>query len=379
MNAKKLKNLLMKNEGPKLDFKQDMDLTTDSGRKELAKDVCAIANSKGGRGYILVGVEDKSKKVIGIDADKIWEEQIQQIVCSRIDPPIPVSIEYVNYEGKVVLVINIYDGPQRPYQLRDNGAFHIRRGSTTDIMRKQEIASALQENLMLNSELCPITSSNLNLLNYDLVDKYFKSQDIEVTSSNRVELMENSSMIRFDREENKHMLTLGGALVFCNKNNVYIPHNMIRIISKMENNNSCRVVSGNLLDMFYACEKEIKNVLPVKYPLNTLLEAVKNAILLRDYTIFDKEITITIGNRSICVESPGKLGVSGEKINPYFTKRNMWIYEKLLALDDDNRFQKYGINIYDMKKSFKNIGNVAFINSIRDNCFKVIFPGTDSV
>ncbi len=45
MNIKKFLSLLKRSEGPKLDFKQCINIGNDSGRKELAKDVCAIANT----------------------------------------------------------------------------------------------------------------------------------------------------------------------------------------------------------------------------------------------------------------------------------------------------------------------------------------------
>ena len=45
MDIKKLKTLLKKEESSKLDYKLEIDLLTESGKKEFAKDVCAIANS----------------------------------------------------------------------------------------------------------------------------------------------------------------------------------------------------------------------------------------------------------------------------------------------------------------------------------------------
>ena len=47
MDIKKLQRLLKKEEGTKLDFKLRLELWNETGKKELAKDVCAIANSKG--------------------------------------------------------------------------------------------------------------------------------------------------------------------------------------------------------------------------------------------------------------------------------------------------------------------------------------------
>ena len=47
MNSQKLQYLLSQEEGPKLDFKASLSLKTASGKKELAKDIIAIANSQG--------------------------------------------------------------------------------------------------------------------------------------------------------------------------------------------------------------------------------------------------------------------------------------------------------------------------------------------
>lgn len=64
MDKYKLKMLLESDEGPKLDFKQSLSVETDGEKKELVKDVIAIANSRGGRGYIIFGVEDKTKELL---------------------------------------------------------------------------------------------------------------------------------------------------------------------------------------------------------------------------------------------------------------------------------------------------------------------------
>lgn len=380
MDIKRLQTLIKKDEGIKLDFKQKLELEMESGKKELAKDVCAIANSKGGRGYIVIGVEDKTKKVVGIEKKNYNEEQIQQIISSRCEPPIPVVYETVDYEEKIIGIITIYDGGQKPYQLRENGAFYIRRGSTTDTMRKQEIASALQENLVLNIELCPIIRSGVECLDIELVDRYFSFHRIESNQENRNVLMENAGIINFDRDIGKYVGTLGGILVFSKANNVYISHNMIRIINKINREEAqVTIIRGDLLSMLDTCEETLKRLLPVNYPVEAVYEGVKNAILYRDYTIFNKEIEIVLGHDSISVISPG-IFVKGKDISSHnYVKRNMWIYEKLVALDDKNRFVTKERGFSKMKRAFKNIGKVMFINSLSSDFFKVVYPGTDRI
>ena len=95
MDADRIKQFLRREEGPKLDFKQILRLNTESEKKEITKDVIAIANSRGGRGYILYGVEDKTKRIIGVDPGRFGEEQIQQIIYNRSDPPVPVRVDFV--------------------------------------------------------------------------------------------------------------------------------------------------------------------------------------------------------------------------------------------------------------------------------------------
>lgn len=376
MDKKRLFNLIKKGEGTKVDYKQKIDLEMESSRKELAKDICAIANSKGGRGYLIIGIEDKTKKIIGIEGKRYSEEQLQQIVSSRCEPPIPVSLEFISFDNKELAVINIYDGPQKPYQLRENGAFYIRRGSTTDTMRKEEIISALQENLNLNLELCPIVKSDMSCINMKLVRKYFNLKGIDVGDNNIISFAENASIITFDKDSNRYMVTLGGLLVFSDINSLYVPHNMIRIINKINKNfKENIIIQGNLLSMLDNCEDILKKILPKTYPINGIFEGLRNAVLYRDYTLYYKEIEIILNYNSIMLISPGAL-MNGKDLNSsQYLKRNMWIYEKLITMDSEERFVSTGRGFFRMKRYFKGKGRLTFVNSIRENSFKIIYPG----
>lgn len=376
MEKKKFLNLLKKAEGPKLDFKQLIEMDTDSGRKELAKDICAIANSKGGRGYLIIGIEDKTKQILGIGDLELNEEKIQQIISSRIEPPVPISLEFLAIDKKTIAIINIYDGHQKPYQMRENGSFYIRRGSTNDTMRKQEIVSVLQESFTLNVELCPVPRSDIKCIEKSIVDKYFMSQGIKIDDENRIELMENASIIYMDKELGRHMVTLGGLLIFSRINNVYIPHNMIRITNRVNKKlDEIIIIQGDLLSMLDKSEDILRNILPQSYPIDALNEGISNAVLYRDYTIFYKEVEVIIDHNSITVISPGTLikDKSGNTVN--YVKRNMWVYERIIALDNKGRFVKSGRGFNRMQKAFKYKGKVAFIDSLKENEFKVIYPG----
>ena len=377
MDEKKLLSIIAKGEGIKVDFKRELHLEYEGAKKELAKDVCAIANSRGGRGYIIVGVEDKTREIVGVkDLTTLSEEKIQQIVSSRCEPPIPIMVEIMDIKDKKVGIIVIYDGGQKPYQIRETGAFNIRRGSTTDTMRKEELVAAFGENLNLTVEICPIMKSTIEFLNMEIVSKYFESKGIYINKDNEKYLLESAGIIYFDTSNKVYRCTLGGLLVFSDINSICIPQNMIKIVDKSnDSKDNVIMIEGNLLDIIHKAEKNLRTLLKADYPIEAVMEAVKNAVLYREYSIFNKIIEIVITKKSIIILSPGQMIIKNNKgKNKKYNGRNMWIYEKLLSLDKNNTFTNDGFGINRMKNAFNEKGKVQLINSVYEDCFKVILP-----
>jgi predicted HTH transcriptional regulator len=378
MDSKKLLSLIKREEGTKLDFKLRLELFYETGKKELTKDICAIANSSGGRGYIIVGVEDKTKNIIGLQEDDMFqEEQIQQIVTTRCEPPIPIEVDFVEIKNKKIGVISIYDGDQKPYQVRDNGAFYIRRGSTTDVMRKQELIALFEENLSLTIETCPLIKSSIDMLNMELINRYFEKKGIQINEENKGFLL-LSAGIAFENKEGAPLkCTYGGLLVFSDKNSIYIPNNMIKIINKLNDiNGELHIVQGNLLDMIDKAEEKVREVLPLSYPIQAIIEAIKNAVLYREYFDLNKIIEVIIDKNKIIISSPGEFideNIKGQRTS--YNKRNIWLYEKLISIDEKRRFLNSGRGFAIIKNSFKGKGKVKFINSRTEHSFKVILPG----
>ena len=380
MDIRKLLSLIKREEGPKLDYKVRLELWTESGKKELAKDISAIANSKGGRGYLIVGIEDKSKEAIGVkDEETFKEEQVQQIITSRCEPPIPIEVEFLVFQGKNIGVITIYDGNQKPYQIKESGAFYIRRGSTTDIIRKQELLILFEETLDLSIETFPAMKSSIEFLNMGLIDKYFRKKGIYINDDNKSFLLESSGIIYTEKESGKSRCTYGGLLVFSDNNSLFIPHNMIRIINKINKGyKEVTLIQGNLIDMILTSEKIINEILEVEYPVEAIIEAIKNAVVYREYSEVNRIIEVVISKKSIIIESPGgRIEENKKGSNENYIKRNMWIYEKLITLDDRNIFLKNGKGFSRMQNAFKGKGKIKLINSREENSFKVILPGVE--
>ncbi|MGL5634083.1 MAG: AlbA family DNA-binding domain-containing protein [Sarcina sp.] len=373
MDIKKLLRILRREEGNKLDFKETLKLNLESERKEFAKDVCALANSRGGRAYLIIGIRDKSKKIIGVsDEYDLAEERVQQIISSRCDPPIPISLEEIYINQKKIIVITIFDGEQKPYQIKDTGAFYIRRGSITDVMRKGELLNVFQEKLDLDVELCPIVNSDERMLDEKLLQKYFSKKGINLNKENKEFLLISSNILKVDKISGVKMCTLGSLLVFSEMNSLCIPYNMIKIFNEIDGKK--KIFQGSLLSIIDSSSSYIKANLPEWYPSDAILEAIKNAVLYRDYTLSNC-IEVILGKDNIIVDSPGKFIEASKEFMFNYSKRNMWIYEKLISLDDEERFLKSGHGFKRMNNDLKGLGKVKLINNKEKVMVRVIFPG----
>ncbi len=369
MDIKKLNSLIKKDEGQKLDFKLKLDLWSESGKKEFVKDICAIANSKGGRGYIIVGIRDKSKRIEGIKKDDMFsEEQVQQIVSSRTEPPIPLLVEFFKIDNKKVAVITICDSGERPYQVKEHGIFYIRRGSTTDVMRRSELVSAFEDNMELIVETTSVIRSNINMLDDSLLESYFVKKGISINDKNKIALLEPSGIINYIDELNDYRCTYGGLLVFSEINSICIPNNIIKIVK----GDYSKIIQGSLITMVDKAEEELNNLLDKNYPKVAVFEAIKNAILYREYTDINKFIEVIIDESKITITSPGDF--IDKNIVKLRGKRNMWIYEKLITIDSKKRFLNNGNGLSRIKEVFKDDRKVKFINSSEENCFSVVLP-----
>lgn len=378
MDKRKLFKLIKRNEGEKLDFKESMSLVTESDKRELVKDISAIANSKGGRGYIIIGIEDKTKKIVGCTCENVTEERVQQIVTSRCEPPIPIALDEIVIDKKKLFVITIYNGYQKPYQVRRNGAFYIRRGSTTDIMRKQELISSFQEGINFSIETLPITRSDPKVLNIDLIKRYFKLKGVEFTEDNKDFLLNISGITIQQNRYERPLCTLGGLLVFSDINSIYIPHNMIRVTDKtISSEHNVTLIQGTLIDMIYKSERVLNNILSKRFPTQCILELIKSSILYRDYLQINNTIEVIIKRDRIKVICPGKFIKKNKSSFISYARRNMWIYEKLVTLDVKNKVLKDDDRCTIIKKSVNSLVNIIYC---KENEYVIAtFLGLDDV
>ena len=378
MNIQKFEELLSHSEYEKLDFKLKFSIEKESEKKEFVKDVTAIANSKGGRGYIIFGVEDKTKRIVGVDNDIIAEERIQQLICGRCDPPVPVRFEEIIYKGKKLFILTIFKSNQRPHQILQTGTFYIRRGSTTDIARRYEVASMLQENGILSCETSILPNTYIDDLDTDLLHNYFPIS-LDSNFEKSILILEAMGIIGRDIERDSYHSTLGGLLLFGKRPQTFMPATGINI-----NINHKKIyVDGNIPAMLDKVENILKeNIRNKDYLIDILMEIIYNAVVHRDYWDTTREISVKISNKNIEVENPGAIWKNEGVINIDSLKnpprRNMWLYQRLLIFDKKKSFTSKTLGLeYIQDTMDKNGHSIKFINLTRKNIFRIVLPGID--
>lgn len=78
------------------------------------KTVVAFANGKGGQ--IIFGIDDKTREVVGIPEDKVFQEMdaITNAISDSCEPTIIPDVYLQNINDKPVIVVEIRAGRQKP-------------------------------------------------------------------------------------------------------------------------------------------------------------------------------------------------------------------------------------------------------------------------
>ena len=89
--------------------------------EKYIKSVIAFANTAGGK--IIIGVDDESHEIVGVDKDEVFKimDSITNAISDMCYPQIFPNIGVDTVEGKCVIVIEIYPGANRPYYMKSLG------------------------------------------------------------------------------------------------------------------------------------------------------------------------------------------------------------------------------------------------------------------
>lgn len=207
----------------KIDFKSEIESSTQEQKAELLKDIIAIANTYDenyeDHGFIIYGV--KAKVIVGItqteaDTDK-FQNHIEQLLKTYISPmPQIYVIGFTEPDGRKWGVIVIPPRNIKPHMFfkdlacgtdrsrsRRKGEWFVRRGSTTDPGIPEDLALITQRQMELSLE--PLkesirilqlrvakTEEQYNSALFKLVEKALRAlPDTKTTEENKEELDNN--------------------------------------------------------------------------------------------------------------------------------------------------------------------------------------------
>lgn len=113
-------------ESSHVDFKEMLETKK---AKNWLKTISAFANT--GEGYLLFGVRDTDRKLVGVkDCQKV-AEKISELINARIQPTPFYIVDHITEEDKSFILVSIKKGPHTPYYYVHEGTkiAYIRKGN----------------------------------------------------------------------------------------------------------------------------------------------------------------------------------------------------------------------------------------------------------
>ena len=157
---------IVRGESKSVEFKAK--LPEDSAK--YVKTIIAFANTQGG--CLVIGVDDVTRRVIGVDDDSAFQimDRIANVVADSCAPQIVPNIELQTIDGHTVVLVTVTPEPNRPYYLKAKGkelGTYIRLAGTSRPASPEKIKE-------LEMEGAHISWDELTCIGYEVTDKEIK-------------------------------------------------------------------------------------------------------------------------------------------------------------------------------------------------------------
>lgn len=295
--------------------------------KSWLKSVSAFANGRGGK--LIFGVKEDNE-VLGIDDYQKDSENISEIIKTKMDSIPEFDMEIEEVEGKIILILNIYQGKNTPY-------FVVDAGSRTAYKR-------------VGNQSVPVTRIDLfnmslkgQKVTYDSLESDKKIEDVTFRElaieykKRTLKEFEEKDLNSFGLVNEEGHLTIAGSLfadgyqvyqsrVFCTRwNGLNKANGLMDALDDEEFEGNIIYLLKAAMDFVKRNSKKMWKKGPMyrieypEYPERAVQEGIVNALIHRDYSVIGSEIHLDIYDDRLEIYSPGGMydGTFVQNINPY--------------------------------------------------------------
>ncbi len=316
MEEKEFEQLVREKENQGLEFKEELPES-----KKLAQLVAALYNSRGGK--IVLGVEDKTRELLGVREPQKAEHEFVQVIrhwCKLDEEP---RIEFVRFKNKDFVVFHCPKGKDTPYFVRGEHTPRVRIGSSNLPANKEEIARLYREGSSKSQDVFPVENASLDDLDLEKVKAYFRESKLtkQLKGKHFHDLLKKENLVI--EKEKKLIPTIAGVVLFGKHSSLELPYTTIRADRYKGLDVSLWVdradIEGNAFSLAADVEKfMLKNMrtsytpkgfrteIRTEYPIEALKEAIINAVVHRDYHIRES-ILLKMFDDRIEIWNPGGL------------------------------------------------------------------------
>ena len=329
--------------------------------KNYLKAVSSFANGND-NGYIIFGIEDETKKIVGVKDVKKSYEEIAERIKTRIDPSIVPVMDIVNIEGKDIIIVKVIPGQNTPY-------YYVNKGTRTAYIRKGdqdcETNSIELNELILRGKNIgwdeQLTDNNYKDFTFNSLKKYFKEiKGFEIDKNS----LESFELIKDDKLTNAALLysdqnPVVGSFIAC------VRWNGLEKISAKDDieyygsilnqiDNAMEFVKKHMSNGWVKEGELARKTIP-EYDLNSIREALINAEAHRQYLMRGTNIEVDFYDDRIEIVSFGGLDYGRtieEVLNiPASKRRNPLICDIFSRLDF---MERRGSGIRKMQEAYEN-------------------------
>jgi len=308
-----LDDLLRSDEGKQLEFKRDL-----SSPGPVMKTLVAFANTAGG--VLLVGIEDRTRSVLGVDHPLDMEERLMNLVADRVSPRLVPEVEILPWRSTHVVAMKVHLSPNRPHHIVREGAeqgTYVRLGSTNRRADPPLIAEMARSAVHQSFDEMPLVDLGEDALDFDAAVDAF-------APARRLRRRDLTSLGCTTGSGGRQVPTVGGVLLFGRNRLESFPDARVQV-ARFAGTNRTRIIDQIDIDgplptwideAFRFVDQHLARSIVIGGPRRTVQrplppeavrEAVVNAVVHADYSQTGGPIRVALFDDRLEVENPGLL------------------------------------------------------------------------